>query len=364
MGEPVALQPARPSELFLDAPEDELVRRFQGAVRPYAGRVYALLAFVLALIAASTAVGKWGLWLLFSNARSFHVKDPLFGKDLGFYVFRLPFLTFVIDWLLASLLAILVFVTAFHYLNGGIRAARVTAPGHPRRQGPPLGAARDPRAREGGGLPHRAVAHGDLDDNGIVEGAGYADVHYRLPALMLLFWICVLAAIILVVNIFWQRGWTLPVIAIGLWAFVALLIGVIYPAVLQAIKVTPAQSQLELPYINRNIGRPGPPTSSRPSTSSRSRPRRAFRRSSRPASRRRSGTSASGIPASQIAQATFGQLQAKENYYSVSSIGEDRYVIDGRLTPIIEGVRELDSSGLSNPRGSTCTSTTRTVSAS
>ena len=42
-------------------------------------------------------------------------------------------------------------------------------------------------------------------------------------------------------------------IAIGLWAFVALVIGVIYPAVLQAVKVTPAQSTLELPYIQRNI---------------------------------------------------------------------------------------------------------------
>ena len=54
------------------------------------------------------------------------MKDPLFGIDSRFYVFRLPFLTFVVDWILASLLAIIIFTAVFHYLNGGIRAARVT----------------------------------------------------------------------------------------------------------------------------------------------------------------------------------------------------------------------------------------------
>ena len=44
-----------------------------------------------------------------------------------------------------------------------------------------------------------------------------------------------------------------PVLAVGIWAFVALVIGVIYPAVLQALKVNPAQSTLEKPYIQRNI---------------------------------------------------------------------------------------------------------------
>ena len=241
-----------PPELFLDAPEDELVRRYQSAVRPYAGRLYALLSFVVALIAASSAIGRWQDYLLFANSKPFGIEDPLFHKDLSFYVFRLPFVTFVVDWILASLVAIIVFTAVFHYLNGGIRAARVT-----------------PRVSPGVkvhlsvllALLALAKAVGYLiarwhmvtsTTNGVVEGAGYTDVHARLPALMLLFWLCLLAAVILLVNIR-QRGWTLPVIAVGLWAFVALLIGVIYPAVLQAVKVTPAQSSLELPYIARNI---------------------------------------------------------------------------------------------------------------
>ena len=46
-----------------------------------------------------------------------------------------------------------------------------------------------------------------------------------------------------------NRGWLLPVLAVGLWAFVAVVVGAIYPAVVQALKVSPAQSKLELPYI-------------------------------------------------------------------------------------------------------------------
>ena len=88
--------------------------------------------------------------------------------------------------------------------------------------------------------------------DGYVNGAGYTDVHARLPAETLLIYVSIFAAVILLFNIR-RQGWTLPVLAIGIWAFVALVVGIIYPALLQALKVTPAQSSLEAPYIQRNI---------------------------------------------------------------------------------------------------------------
>jgi len=334
-----------PSELFLDAPEDELVRRFQSAVRPYAGRLYALVSFVLALIAASSAIGRWQQYLLFTNAKSFGMKDALFGKDLGFYIFRLPFLTFVVDWTLASLVAIIVFTVVFHYLNGGIRAARVTprvAPGVKVHLSVLL--ALLALAKAAGYL----IARWHLvtsTTNGIFDGAGYTDVHARLPALMLLFWLCLLAAVILLVNI-WQRGWTLPVIAIGLWAFVALIVGVIYPAVLQAVKVTPAQSTLERPYIERNI------TATRDAYNLSTVGVTPFGKTSTKPLLQQPGVPASLADVRQwdpdvtIAHSTYQQLQGLRNYYAISAIGEDRYVIHGRLTPVIEGLRELNTGGV------------------
>ena len=55
----------------------------------------------------------------------------------------------------------------------------------------------------------------DLSSNGYVQGAGYTDVHARLPALSLLIWISSLAAAILLINIR-RRGWALPVLGVGL----------------------------------------------------------------------------------------------------------------------------------------------------
>ena len=71
-------------------PEDEIVRRFQNVVRPYAKRIYAAIALVMGLIAGLNATGQWNKYLLFANSQPFHIKDPLFHKDLGFYVFTLP----------------------------------------------------------------------------------------------------------------------------------------------------------------------------------------------------------------------------------------------------------------------------------
>ena len=233
------------------AQEDELVRRYQQFVRPYAGRIYVGLAFVLALIGASGTVGQWNNWILFRHGGSFGVTDPQFHKDIGFYVFKLPFLIFIVDWTLAILIVTLAVSLVFHYFNGGIQPQR----GLPRVR-PPVKAhisvllaliALDKAA--GYVLQRWSLVN---SQDGYVNGAGYTDVHARLPAETLLIYVSIFAAVILLFNIR-RQGWTLPVLAIGIWAFVALVVGIIYPALLQALKVTPAQSSLEAPYINRNI---------------------------------------------------------------------------------------------------------------
>ena len=231
--------------------EDELVRRYQQVVRPYAGRLYIALAFVMALIAASGTVGEWQNWILFRHGGNFGVKDPQFSKDVGFYIFKLPFMNFVVDWTLAILIVTLVVSIVFHYLNGGIVPQR----GIPRVR-PPVKAhlsvllALVALTKAAGYVLQRWSLVNAQD--GYVNGAGYTDVHARLPAQELLIIISIFAAGILLFNIR-RQGWTLPILAVGIWAFVALVVGVIYPALLQALKVNPAQSSLEAPYIQRNI---------------------------------------------------------------------------------------------------------------
>ena len=326
------------------AQEDELVRRYQQYVRPYSGRIYVALAFVLALIGASGTIGQWNNWILFRHGGNFGVTDPQFHKNVGFYVFDLPFLTFVVDWTLAILIVTLAVSVVFHYFNGGIQPQR----GLPRVR-PPVKAhisvllaliALDKAA--GYVLQRYSLVNAQ---DGYVNGAGYTDVHARLPAETLLIYVSIFAAGILLFNIR-RQGWTLPVLAVGIWAFVALVVGIIYPALLQTLKVNPAQSSLEAPYIQRNI------TATRAAYGLNDVKVHQF-----PAST--SITASQTVLASPtidnirqwdpdptISLQTFQREQGIKSYYVFPSLGVDRYTLSGQRTPVLIGVRDISAANL------------------
>jgi len=79
-------------------PEDEIIERYRNVVVPYAGRIRLVVAAFFSIVMASGVASEWRDWVLFSNATNFGVKDPQFHRDIGFYVFRLPFLEFVAGW--------------------------------------------------------------------------------------------------------------------------------------------------------------------------------------------------------------------------------------------------------------------------
>ncbi len=328
-------------------PEDEFVRRYQRAVRPYAGWLYALLALVMALVAASGTVGEWQNWILFTHGVAFGVKDPEFGKDVGFFTFKLPFLSFAVNWALVSLAVVTVVVTVFHYLNGGIR---------PQRAGQRVRASVKAHLSVLLALIALAKAAGYViaryelasSTNGYVEGPGYTDVHARLPALQVLFFVSLAAAVILLWNIRHQ-GWTLPVVAVGIWGFVALVIGVIYPAVLQTVKVNPAQSALESPYIARNITATRQAYAIGPGdvdTSS-----FAGDRTVAPQTVVANTQTLHNIslwdPA--VTLSTVQQQQDRRGYYTIPAIDVDRYRINGSLVPVIVGARQINEAGIPSP---------------
>ncbi|HXZ62397.1 MAG TPA: UPF0182 family protein [Acidimicrobiales bacterium] len=329
------------------AQEDELVRRYQRYVRPYAGRIYVVLALVLALIGASGTIGQWNNWILFRHGGNFGVTDPLFHKDIGFYVFDLPFLTFVVNWTLAILVVTLAVSLVFHYFNGGIQPQR----GLPRVR-PPVKAhisvllaliALDKAA--GYMLQRWSLVNAQ---DGYVDGAGYTDVHARLPAETLLVYVSIFAAVILLFNIR-RQGWTLPVLAVGIWAFVALVVGIIYPALLQTLKVNPAQSSLESKYIEYNI------EATRDAYGLNDVHVHNFSAATT-ITASQTVTAAATInnirqwdPDPTISLQTFQRLQGIKSYYVFPSLGVDRYVLDGQLTPVLIGVRTISSGGVPSP---------------
>ena len=331
-----------PSELAL-GPEDELVRRYQQRIAPRALLVRTLVSLVIALIAASGTIGQWSNYLLFSNAQPFlHLSDPQFHKNVGFYVFALPFLSFIVSWAFVSLIVIAVVTIIAHYLNGGIRVQQggpAVSP-HVKVHISVLLAAMAVVKVFGYVLARYSL---DLSQNGYVNGAGYTDVHARLPALTLLMWISVLAVVILVVNI-WRRGWALPVLAVGLWAFVAVVVGAIYPAIVQALKVNPSQVSLERPYIGRNI------VATRDAMNLngvRTQPFAATQNLTTQSLTQNAPTiDAVRLWDPEWTDPTYEKLQDIRSYYTFQTLAIDRYVVNGALTPTVVGVRQINDNDL------------------
>lgn len=328
----------------LSGPEDELLERYHDLVSGRAGWVRTIVAGVLALIAGSGVSAEWNSWLLFINGGDFGVEDAQFGRDVGFYVFRLPFLSFVVDWVFAALLIVLIITVVAHYLNGGIRvqppAPRVT-----------------PQVKAHLSVLLAALAlvkAGDYwlqrfeltgSSRGVVDGATYTDANAQLPALNLLVLISFAAAVLFVANIF-RRGWTLPVLAVGLWMFVAVVAGAIYPQFVQWREVSRNESTKEAPYIERNI------EATRAAMGLDEVRTQRFPRTDDPddVSLAGAGPTIRNIrlwdPAPQMAGRTFEALQNINNYYAIRDIDVDRYPIADELTQVNIGIRTIDQDGV------------------
>ncbi len=232
-------------------PEEELIRHYHDAVGHRRRLVSVAVAVVFALIVGGGTGGEWQKAMLFFNSVDFGIADQQFDTDIGFYVFRLPFIQFLISWVFRALIIVAVLTAIAHYVNGGIRiqtaGQRVT-----------------PQVKVHLSVLLalialvRAVGYWfdrfglNFSTRGPVHGATFTDVTAQLPALNLLLLISVLSAVLLVINI-WQRGWVLPVTAVGLWMIVAIVMGAIYPAIIQRFRAEPEESKKEAVYIERNI---------------------------------------------------------------------------------------------------------------
>jgi uncharacterized protein len=237
---------------------DELVSRWQELVAPHMKWIRVGVAALLALIGGISAHSQWDNWLLFSNAAPFtgtsapwNGVDPLNHLNDGFYVFRLPFLGWLAGWAFSALVVTLLLCLVAHYLNGGIRPHSAV-----QRVSPHV------KAHISVLLAALALVQGAnyylerlslvLSTKYVVDGATYTDVHAVRPALLLLIAISVIAAGLFLYNVR-QQGWLLPVVAVALWALVWALVAEVYPALVQALVVNPAENVKEQPYINRNI---------------------------------------------------------------------------------------------------------------
>jgi len=207
------------------------------------------IALLLGLLTAAIELPNWDLMLRFVYQVPYGQSDPAFGKDVGFYLFSLPVYVAFVNWLLlllffSAVIAAFVYATHGDIVFGPLRLS--------------------PAA-----LSHVSALLGlffivkvgsyALDrfqllysDNGVVVGAGYTDLHVRLPVLWLLMALAAAAAIACFANLR-QRNWRLPVGAVVVVFASSFAFYVLVPSVFQRLYVKPSELEIETPYIQRNI---------------------------------------------------------------------------------------------------------------
>ena len=321
-------------------PEEDLLRGYHLLVGHRRWLVRLVLSGLFALVAGLGVRGRWEEWLLFTNPVDFGQVDAQFGRDISFYVFRMPFMGFVVGWLFGTLIVTLVVTALFHYINGGIRLQTTgerVQPAVKAHLSVLLGLVALVRAGD------YWLARFELttSDRGAVAGATYTDVKAQLPAINLLILISLLAVVLLIVNIR-RRGWVLPALAVGLWAFVALVMGNIYPAVIQSLRVEPAESEKEAPYIARNIESTRTAYGLDAITEVQL---TDFDNQVTAIDLEANGSTVRNIRTLDplVVQGTFDRLQGEREFYAFADeMDTDRYVIDGEVTQVLLGTRELE----------------------
>jgi uncharacterized protein len=329
--------------------EQQSLDRYRMGIAPYKTWLLLGLTSLVGLIAGASASSQWRTWLMWVNGVPFHQKDPQFHLDVSFYAFDLPWYRFLLGFGFAAAILSLIAAALTHYLYGGLR---ITSPG-----------ARATAAATGHlsvllgiFVALKAVAYW-LDRYGLAvkssdfkatdnwTGLRYVDANAYLPAKTILFCIAVICALLFFATL-WRRTWQLPMIGFGLMVLSAILIGGLYPAIVQKFQVQPNEQAKEAPYVAKNLkatreayGIDDTKVTEYEGTST-TKDKTKLRDDV-------DGAASIRIMDPNIVSPTFQQLQQMRNYYAFpTNLDVDRYSKDGKDQDTVIGLRELNLNGI------------------
>ena len=319
--------------------------RYQQVIEPLRRLAMYGIPALLGLFAGVAAATRWQLILMWLNRTPVGQTDPQFGFDIAFYLFDLPFYQAVLGFASAVVLISALVAVATSYLYGSVRlsgrevliskAARVqvavTASLYLFLQA--ISIWFDQYST--------LTAQGDL-----ITGAAYTEVNATIPGRAILAGIAALVAILFIVTAIIGR-WRLPVIGTALLIISSLLIGSLYPWVVQRFQVDPSARALESPYIERNINLTRDAYDLAEVDEI---PYNAVT-TAEPGQLREDAQTTANIrildPA--LVSDSFGQLEQFRQYYQFpSNLDVDRYVIDGETQDTVVAVRDLNLDGLND----------------
>ncbi len=303
-----------------------------------AGRWALAISAVVGILGGTAAYHQWHIVLAHLNATPFGKVDPFFGKDVGFYIFNLPFYTLIqqhlfVSFFVAGIVSVLAYY-AFGDLRLGLRRVLVN-----RRTGIHLSVLASVLfALKAWGYQ---INIWDLmySPRGAAFGASYTDIHAQVPAFRLLMWASLGAAALSLSGIVIENlKWTgFSVVGLAVLSIVA---AYAYPAFMQQFTVSPNELAYEIPFIEHNIKFT----------------RDAFNLdlvniTHFPASENLTLADLRSVPDTtrnfrlwdyRVLKDTYTQVQEIRMYYRFNDVDIDRYIVDGEYRQVLLSPRELD----------------------
>ena len=208
-------------------------------------------SLIVALFMGFSESSSWEKILIYLNRTSFGINDPIFSKDIGFYMFSLPFWEFVRNWLSFALTFITVVVAAIYVIKKAVKYEYKKF------------------IIETPVKMHLSLLIGLIlvlkswqywlnafkilySTRGVIFGAGYADTHATLLALRVLMVLALVCAALFFVTAR-KENWKLPALGLAVLIGVSILMGGIYPEIIQRAVVLPNEGTKERPFILNNI---------------------------------------------------------------------------------------------------------------
>ena len=306
--------------------------------------VYVGASLLLGLFASTAVTGDWVILQKFLHQTSFGFTDPIFNNDVGKYVFELPFQQFIYRLLTLFIVMAAMAVAAVYFLTetGGQGLAKVFNSLSARLHLSFLAALFFLVRAWGYRLEQYMLLY---SPSGVVAGPGYTDINARLLAFKALMIIALLIAVLILVNLFLRR-FKLIIYGIGALFLASILLGGVYPSVIQNLVVKPNELNKEAPFIENSI---------------------EFTR----IAYNLNNVEIEKFPAGQRLTAgdieqnkeminnirlwdwrplteTYAQLQAIRPYYVLKNVDIDRYTINGEYRQVMLSAREMDQSQLAD----------------
>ena len=334
-------------------PIDTIPIEIQPVIEKVIKLVIGIALLILSITFGTMLAGEWEVLLRFvndvdftrispDNSQVIQAIEPVFNKNIGFYVFDLPMFILMQSWLQAAMIATLIASAAVYFVNISLRGEDLSVGLTPRI----LGAASILTA-----ISLTTITLGywiDIyellfSDSGAIFGASYTDLNARLPALRLITALGFIVSAVFIANVRIQSQ-RIIIFGLGIWIAAAFVVGQGYPTVVQRFQVDPNELSKEMEYIPRNI---------------------EFTRQGFALDRidEKEYSFTPSMDADMVSanletidnirlwdhrplQDVYNQKQFFRAYYQFVDVDVDRYIVDGQYKQVMLGARELFSENL------------------